>query len=112
MLAGGGRTLEDLRILRRDDGLRCVVGLDDLPSSDASGDWMRRMGANESGGLAGLQRVISMGFGSAKTAGPPAVCEAAASEFEAVVLICPQGALIRPHAAPGKIHAVQERPMT
>ena len=29
MLAGGGRTLEDLRILRRDDGLRCVVGLDD-----------------------------------------------------------------------------------
>ena len=57
MLAGGGRTLEDLRILRRDDGLRCVVGLDDMPSSDASGDWMRRMGANESGGLAGLQRV-------------------------------------------------------
>ena len=40
------RTLEDLRILRRDDGLRCVVGLDDMPSSDASGDWMRRMGAN------------------------------------------------------------------
>ena len=57
MLAGGGRTLEDLRILRRDDGLRFVVGLDDMPSSDASGDWMRRMGANESGGLAGLQRV-------------------------------------------------------
>src|SRR6516225_7771447 len=57
MLAGGGRTLEDLRILRRDDGLRCVVGLDDMPSSDACGDWMRRMGANESGGLAGLQRV-------------------------------------------------------
>ena len=28
-----------------------------MPSSDASGDWMRRMGANESGGLAGLQRV-------------------------------------------------------
>ena len=57
MLAGGGRTLEDLRVLRRDDGLRCVVGLDEMPSSDASGDWMRRMGANDSGGLAGLQRV-------------------------------------------------------
>jgi hypothetical protein len=57
MLAGGGRTLEDLRGLRRDDGLRCVVGLNEMPSSDASGDWMRRMGANESGGLAGLQRV-------------------------------------------------------
>src|ERR1019366_9381385 len=35
----------------------CVLRLDEMPSSDASGDWMRRMGANESGGLAGLQRV-------------------------------------------------------
>jgi hypothetical protein len=60
MLADGGRTLEDLRVLRRDDGLRCVVGLDEMPSSDASGDWMRRMGAEESGGLAGLQRVESL----------------------------------------------------
>src|SRR5664279_6446003 len=50
MLAGGGRTPEDLRVLRRDDGLRCVLRLDEMPSSDASGDWMRRMGANESGG--------------------------------------------------------------
>jgi hypothetical protein len=56
MLAGGGRTLEDLRVLRRDDGLRCVLRLDEMPSSDASGDWMRRMGAKEGGGLAGLQR--------------------------------------------------------
>jgi len=57
MLAGGGRTLEDLRILRGDDGLRCVLRQDEMPSSDASGDWLRRLGANESGGLAGLQRV-------------------------------------------------------
>ena len=57
MLAGGGRTLEDLRVLRHDDGLRCLLRLDEMPSSDASGDWLRRMGANESGGLAGLQRV-------------------------------------------------------
>jgi len=56
MLAGGGRTLEDLRVLRHDDGLRCVLHLDEMPSSDASGDWLRRMGANGSGGLAGLQR--------------------------------------------------------
>jgi len=53
MLAGGGRTLEDLRVLRHDDGLRLVLDLDEMPSSDASGDWMRRMGASESGGLAG-----------------------------------------------------------
>src|SRR5580658_7950100 len=45
MLAGGGRTLEDLRVLRHDDGLRCLLGQDEMPSSDASG------------GLAGLHRV-------------------------------------------------------
>ena len=57
MLAGGGRRLEDLRVLRHDDGLRCLLGQDEMPSSDASGDWLRRMGTDESGGLAGLHRV-------------------------------------------------------
>jgi hypothetical protein len=57
MLAGGGRTLEDLRVLRNDGGLRSLLQLEDMPSSDAAGDWLRRMGAKESDGLAGLQRV-------------------------------------------------------
>ena len=57
MLAGGGRTLEDLRVLRGDEGLRSLLRLDEMPSSDATGDWLRRMGAKESGGLAGLERV-------------------------------------------------------
>ena len=56
MLAGGGRTLEDLRVLRHDEGLRCLLQLKEMPSSDATGDWLRRMGAKESDGLAGLQR--------------------------------------------------------
>jgi len=47
MLAGGGRTLEDLRVLRNDEGLRALVQLEDMPSSDATGDWLRRMGAQE-----------------------------------------------------------------
>ena len=69
MLAGGGRTLEDLRVLRNDEGLRALLQLDDMPSSDATGDWLRRMGAqefgaqalganeSESNGSAGLGRV-------------------------------------------------------
>ncbi len=59
MLAGGGRTLEDLRVLRHDEGLRSLLQLDEMPSSDASGDWLRRMGAGETGatGLAKLERV-------------------------------------------------------
>ncbi len=58
MLAGGGRTLEDLRVLRRDEGLRALLPqLNEMPSSDATGDWLRRLGAKESGGLVGLQHV-------------------------------------------------------
>jgi hypothetical protein len=57
MLAGGGRTLGDLRALRGDDGLRSLLHLNEMPSSDATGDWLRRMGSKESGGLAGLQQV-------------------------------------------------------
>lgn len=55
MLHGGGRSLEDLRMLRADRGLRDLLSLSALPSSDAVGDWLRRMGAGE--GLAGLGRV-------------------------------------------------------
>ena len=62
MLAGGGRALEDLRVLRGDEGLRSLLQLKEMPSSDATGDWLRRMGAKESSaqeseGLAGLSRV-------------------------------------------------------
>jgi hypothetical protein len=54
MLAGGGRTLEDLRVLRGDEELRSLLGLNEMASSDATGDWLRRMGEKESGGLGGL----------------------------------------------------------
>ncbi len=55
MLQGGGRTLEDLRQVALDEGLREVLGLSEMPSSDASGDWLRRMGAGS--GLEGLAAV-------------------------------------------------------
>ena len=59
MLSGGRRTLEDLRVLRSDEGLRCLLQLKEMPSSDATGDWLRRMGAGEdkADGSAGLERV-------------------------------------------------------
>jgi len=44
MLHGGGRTLEDLRQLREDHGLRELLGLKEMPSADATGDWLRRLG--------------------------------------------------------------------
>lgn len=55
MLNGGGRSLEDMRVIRDDVGLREVLKLNRIPSSDALGDWLRRMG--DAGGLAGLERV-------------------------------------------------------
>jgi hypothetical protein len=57
MLNGGGRSLEDMRVIRADTGLREVLPLDRVPSSDAFGDWLRRMGEGQGlQGLAGAQR--------------------------------------------------------
>jgi hypothetical protein len=57
MLNGGGRSLEDLRQIRDDKGLREVLGLNRMPSSDATGDWMRRGGVKGSiEGLAAVNR--------------------------------------------------------
>ncbi|MFV1995979.1 MAG: IS1380 family transposase [Verrucomicrobiales bacterium] len=55
MLHGGGRTLEDLRQVRLDDGLRELLRMERMPSSDATGDWLRRMGQGP--GLEGLAAV-------------------------------------------------------
>ena len=55
MLNGGGRSLEDLRQIRDDKGLREVLRLERMPSSDATGDWLRRSGIN--GSLEGLAKV-------------------------------------------------------
>jgi len=55
MLNGGGRSLEDLRQIRDDEGLREVLELERMPSTDATGDWLRRGGV--SSGLEGLGAV-------------------------------------------------------
>lgn len=44
-LHGGGRSLEDIRQIRNDSGLKDLLGIDVVPSSDATGDWLRRMGS-------------------------------------------------------------------
>jgi len=54
-LNGGGRNLEDTREIRGDEGMREILPLDRVPSSDAIGDWLRRTGRN--GGLEGLGKV-------------------------------------------------------
>lgn len=55
MLNGGGRRLEDIRQISDDHGLREVLEMKRMPSSDAAGDWLRRGGKTD--GLAGLSRV-------------------------------------------------------
>lgn len=54
MLHGGGRALEDLRKIRADVGVLKLLGVGRTPSSDATGDWLRRQGE---GGVAALHRV-------------------------------------------------------
>lgn len=58
MLHGGGRTLEDLRVLREDAGLLRLLGKASLPSSDAAGDWLRRMGDCGMNGLHKVNRSV------------------------------------------------------
>jgi hypothetical protein len=62
MLCGGGRSPEDLRQIYNDKGLRHLLKLDETPSTDAVGDWLRRMGGGS--GLTGLgevnRRIVAM----------------------------------------------------
>jgi len=59
MLQGGGRSLEDLRELKNEEGLMKLIGRDEIPEPDTVGDWLRRMGDPNSGepGLKGLDWV-------------------------------------------------------
>jgi len=59
MLQGGGRSLEDLRELKDEEGLTKLIGRDEIPEPDTVGDWLRRMGNPKGGqlGLEGLDRV-------------------------------------------------------
>jgi hypothetical protein len=61
MLQGGGRSLEDLRELKNEEGLMKLIGRDEIPEPDTVGDWLRRMGDPNNGepGLEGLDRVRS-----------------------------------------------------
>ena len=49
MLQGGGRSLEDLRMIRRDKGLLALLEIKEIPSTDAFGRWLRRMGGKDFG---------------------------------------------------------------
>jgi hypothetical protein len=59
MLQGGGRSLEDLRELKNEEGLMKWIGRDEIPEPDTAGDWLRRMGDPRAGqlGLEGLDGV-------------------------------------------------------
>jgi len=59
MLQGGGKSLEDLRELKNEEGLMKLIGQDQIPESDTVGDWLRRMGDPKTGqrGLTGLDQV-------------------------------------------------------
>lgn len=56
MLQGGGRSLEDVRELRRESALLGLVGREAVPDPDTLGDWLRRTGGSATSreGLGGL----------------------------------------------------------
>ena len=54
MLNSGGRSLEDIRIIRHAFKLRDILPLKRVPSSNAIGDWLRRTA--DRGMLSGLEK--------------------------------------------------------
>jgi len=42
MVCGGGRTMEDIREIEMDEGLRQLCGFTRLPGADAIGQWLRK----------------------------------------------------------------------
>ncbi len=59
MLNGGGRSLEDMKVILHDAGLREIFPLERILSSNAAGAWLRRMGEGRGlGGLDAVQRKI------------------------------------------------------
>jgi len=59
MLQGGGRSFEDIRELKYEEGLMKLIDIDNIPDPDSAGDWARRMGNLQTGqrGLNGLWEV-------------------------------------------------------
>lgn len=59
MLEGGGGNLEDIRELQSEEGLMRLIDRKIIPSPDAIGDWLRRMGdkKTDQGGLKGLDKI-------------------------------------------------------
>jgi hypothetical protein len=55
MLYGGGETIEDVREIREDVSLREAIGLKQVPSASAIGDWLKRMGVK--GGITGMYKL-------------------------------------------------------
>jgi len=56
IMHGGGRYIEDIRKIANDEALCELLQIDTVPSSDATGDWLRFIGSMHKG-LAGLSKM-------------------------------------------------------
>ena len=54
-LYGGGESIEDVREIRDDDSLREAAEMEEIPSSSATGDWLKREAGR--GGVEGMEEV-------------------------------------------------------
>ncbi len=52
---GGAESIEDVREIREDESLRDLIEMEEIPSSSATGDWLRREA--ERGGVEGMEKV-------------------------------------------------------
>ena len=50
MLQGGGRSLEDLRELKNEEGLMKLIDREEIPEPDTAGGRVRKIGEKKTGG--------------------------------------------------------------
>jgi hypothetical protein len=58
MFQEGGRCLDDLRHLRQDEALRLLLGMEKLPGSGSTGDWLRRLGQEGVKAIVEVNRLV------------------------------------------------------
>jgi len=58
MLHGGGRYLEDIRMIHSDKALCKLLGVENVPTADSIGKWLKRDSTEKIGGMEKINRVL------------------------------------------------------
>jgi len=67
MLHSGGKSLDDIRVIKEDNAMRTLLKMKNIPTADATGKWLKRHGLLD---VYSMEQIVNGGvkIGSIKTA--------------------------------------------